>query len=458
MKIRTRFAPSPTGYLHIGGFRTALYNYLFSKAKGGEFYLRIEDTDMKRNSQEAAKAIVDAFAWANLHHDGEIEYQSKRMQIYKKYIKKLLEEDKAYYCYTTKEELDELRAAQEAKKERPKYDGKYRDFKGKPPAGVDPVVRIKAPLEGKIVVKDGVKGEIVFEAKDILDDFIIARADGTPTYNFVVVVDDALMGITHIIRGDDHLSNTPKQIILYEALGFEIPEFFHVAMVNGPDGKKLSKRHGAVDVMEYQRAGILPEALINFLVRLGWSHGDEEIFSLALLEDIFDPYKLSKSASTYNASKLEWLNAHYIKSLPLEVLNHHCRELGFDFKDHEILCELLRQRAKDLNELIAGAKAIINRPKAYEEKAVKKFVKEQSAKILSEYILDLKKCLSAAEYEENTTKFLEERGLKLKDLAQLLRLAITGSAVSPSIFEVLALLEFDELKIRLENFLAFINS
>lgn len=458
MKIRTRFAPSPTGYLHIGGFRTALYNYLFAKAKGGEFYLRIEDTDMKRNSDAAAKAIVDAFAWAGLKHDGEIEYQSRRMEIYKKYIQQLLDAGKAYYCYTTKDELDALRAGQEARGERPKYDGKYRDFTGEVPAGVEPVVRIKAPLEGTIVVRDGVKGEVSFEAADILDDFIIARADGTPTYNFVVVVDDALMGITHIIRGDDHLSNTPKQIILYDALGFTQPEFFHVAMVNGPDGKKLSKRHGAIDVMEYQREGVLPEALINFLVRLGWSHGDEEIFSLNKLKEIFDPYKLSKSASTYNASKLEWLNAHYIKTLPLETLKHHCRELGFDFEGYEALCELLRERAKNLLELIAGAKAIINRPSEYDEKALKKFVKEPSEGILREFIEELKPATDAEGYEAFTAEFLEKRGLKLKDLAQLLRLSVTGTAVSPSIFEVLVLLEFAELKIRLENFLSFIKA
>lgn len=458
MKIRTRFAPSPTGYLHIGGFRTALYNYLFAKASGGEFYLRIEDTDMKRNSDAAAKAIVDAFAWTGLHHDGEIIYQSRRMDIYKKYIKQLLDEKKAYYCYTTKEELDLLRDTQAKQGLRPKYDGKYRDFSGTPPADIQPVVRIKAPLEGEICVKDGVKGDVVFKAGDILDDFIIARADGTPTYNFVVVIDDALMGITHIIRGDDHLSNTPKQIVLYEALGFKIPHFFHVAMVNGEDGKKLSKRHGAVDVMEYQRAGVLPEALINFLVRLGWSFGDEEVFSLAKLEEIFDPFRLSKSASTYNASKLEWLNAHYIKTLPFGVINHHTRELGFDFEQNEALCNLLRERCKDLNELINGAKSLLIPPASYDEKGVKKNVKQASVDILQDFLASFLPCKDAKSYEDFTKDFLEKKGLKLKDLAQLLRLGITGRTVSPSIFEVLILLDFDDILARLERFLAFIKT
>lgn len=242
------------------------------------FLLRIEDTDLKRNSKEATKAIIEAFKWCGLEHDGEVTYQSERFDLYKEYVKKLLDESKAYYCYMSKEELEELRAKQEAAKERPRYDGRYREFTGTPPQGIEPVVRIKAPQSGEIVFEDGVKGEVRFKAEDIMDDFIIARSDGTPTYNFTVVIDDALMGVSDVIRGDDHLSNTPKQIVLYEALGFKIPKFFHVAMIHGEDGKKLSKRHGATDVMEYKEMGILPQALLNFLVRLGWSHGDDEVF------------------------------------------------------------------------------------------------------------------------------------------------------------------------------------
>ncbi|MBF0984380.1 MAG: glutamate--tRNA ligase, partial [Campylobacter sp.] len=312
--IVTRFAPSPTGYLHIGGLRTALFNYLYARANGGKFLLRIEDTDLKRNSQEAAQAIKEAFKWCDLDYDGEVVYQSSRFDLYKQYVQKLLDEGKAYRCYMSKDELDELRAQQEARKERPRYDNRYRDFTGTPPAGIEPVVRIKAPLSGTIEFSDGIKGEIKFNAADILDDFIIARSDGTPTYNFTVVIDDALMGVTDVIRGDDHLSNTPKQIVLYNALGFKIPKFYHVAMINGTDGSKLSKRHGATDVMEYKRMGYLPQALLNFLVRLGWSHGDDEIFSMEEMKRYFDPNHITKSASTFNQTKLEWLNAHYIKN------------------------------------------------------------------------------------------------------------------------------------------------
>ncbi|MDY5384383.1 MAG: glutamate--tRNA ligase, partial [Campylobacter sp.] len=243
--IVTRFAPSPTGFLHVGGLRTALYNYLYARKNGGKFLLRIEDTDLDRNRDEAVEAIKEAFDWCGLEYDGEVEFQSRRTEIYKKYINELLESGKAYKCYMSKDELDALRKEQEARKERPKYDGRYRDFTGTPPEGIEPVIRIKAPLLGKIEFDDGIKGHISFEAADILDDFIIARSDGSPTYNFTVVIDDALMGVSDVIRGDDHLSNTPKQIILYDALGFKAPKFYHVAMINGSDGSKLSKRHGA---------------------------------------------------------------------------------------------------------------------------------------------------------------------------------------------------------------------
>ncbi|MDY0265979.1 MAG: glutamate--tRNA ligase, partial [Sulfurospirillum cavolei] len=278
--IVTRFAPSPTGYLHIGGLRTALYSYLWAKRNNGKFLLRIEDTDLARNSKEAAEAIKEAFQWVGLDFEGEIVYQSERFDLYKSYVQKLLDAGKAYKCYMSKEELDALREAQTARKERPRYDGRYRDFTSTPPKGVEPVIRIKAPTSGVISFVDGVKGEVSFNASDMLDDFIIARSDGTPTYNFVVVIDDALMGVNEVIRGDDHLSNTPKQIILYEALGFDVPKFYHVPMILNPEGKKLSKRDGAMDVMAYQKEGYLPETLLNFLIRLGWSHGDQEIFSM----------------------------------------------------------------------------------------------------------------------------------------------------------------------------------
>ncbi|ABK82780.1 glutamate--tRNA ligase [Campylobacter fetus] len=451
--LTTRFAPSPTGFLHVGGLRTALYSYLYARKNGGKFVLRIEDTDLKRNSEEAVIAIREAFNWCGLDYDGEVTYQSKRFDIYKEYIKKLLDEGKAYKCYMTKVELDELRAAQEAKKERPKYDGRYRDFTGTPPAGIEPVIRIKAPLNGTIEFKDGIKGDVKFNCADILDDFIIARSDGTPTYNFCVVIDDALMGITHVIRGDDHLSNTPKQIILYEALGFNLPEFFHVAMINGSDGSKLSKRHGATDVMEYKSMGYLPEALLNFLVRLGWSHGDDEIFSMSDMLKYFDPHDINKSASTYNLTKLDWLNAHYIKTLPYEHLADDMKFFGIDFRAFdkgELLLNSLRERSKTLVELKNSALNIINSPETYDEKAVAKFINTESKELLKEYAANLEdKNISAKDCEDITIAFLEKRDKKLKDIAQPIRIAITGSAVSPSIFEVIEVIGIKELKSRI---------
>ena len=447
-KLTTRFAPSPTGYLHIGGLRTALYNYLYARKNGGNFLLRIEDTDLKRNSKEATKAIIEAFKWCGLEHDGEVTYQSERFDLYKEYVKKLLDEGKAYYCYMSKEELEELRAKQEAAKERPRYDGRYREFTGTPPQGIEPVVRIKAPQSGEIVFEDGVKGEVRFKAEDIMDDFIIARSDGTPTYNFTVVIDDALMGVSDVIRGDDHLSNTPKQIVLYEALGFKIPKFFHVAMIHG--------EHGATDVMEYKEMGILPQALLNFLVRLGWSHGDDEVFSLEDLKKLFDPYHINKSASCYNAKKLEWLNAHYIKTLPFEEINRQLKDLGFDLSVCEkagFLLDLLRERAKTLHDIINGAKSIVNAPQNYDENAVQKFINKNNLELLQAFANTLKDQKTGKDFEDFTNDFLEKKEAKLKDLAQPIRIALTGSAVSPSIFEVLEFLEVDECKKRIENFL-----
>lgn len=452
--ICTRFAPSPTGYLHIGGLRTALFNYLYARANGGKFVLRIEDTDLKRNSVEAANAIVEAFKWCGLDYDGEIVYQSSRFDLYKKYIQKLLDENKAYKCYMSKAELDTLRAEQEARKERPKYDGRYRDFNGIPPKGIDPVIRIKAPLSGTIEFDDGIKGSMKFNANDILDDFIIARSDGTPTYNFTVVIDDALMGITDVIRGDDHLSNTPKQIILYEALGFKTPNFYHVAMINGPDGQKLSKRHGATDVMEYKKMGYLSEALLNFLVRLGWSHGDDEIFSMKELKELFDPHNLSKSSSSFNQSKLEWLNQHYIKNANFERLSHELKEFDLnldDVKHAKLLIDSIKERSITLLQMKEMANSILNKPQSYNEKAYKKFINENSLKLLASFSEILDKDMDALEYEELTNKFLEKNEAKLKDLAQPLRIAITGNSVSPSIFEVLEILGSDEVKQRIKN-------
>ena len=455
--IVTRFAPSPTGFLHVGGLRTALYNYLYARKNGGKFLLRIEDTDLDRNRDEAVEAIKEAFEWCGLEYDGEVEFQSRRTEIYKKYINELLESGKAYKCYMSKDELDALRKEQEARKERPKYDGRYRDFTGTPPEGIEPVIRIKAPLSGKIEFDDGIKGHISFEAADILDDFIIARSDGSPTYNFTVVIDDALMGVSDVIRGDDHLSNTPKQIILYDALGFKAPKFYHVAMINGSDGSKLSKRHGATDVMEYKRMGYLPQALLNFLVRLGWGHGDDEIFSMSDMLRLFDPKDINKSASTYNLSKLEWLNAYYIKNSGFYELADEMLFFGIDFRGlpkGELLMSLLQERAKTLLDIKAGVELIVNAPSSYDEKAMKKFVNDESKALLAQYLAEFKEGLeNTSEFEHFTMEFLNSKGKTLKDLAQNVRIALTGGSVSPGIFEMMEVLGANEVKKRILEFL-----
>lgn len=459
--IVTRFAPSPTGYLHIGGLRTALYSYLWAKRNNGKFLLRIEDTDLARNSKEAAEAIKEAFQWVGLDFEGEIVYQSERFDLYKSYVQKLLDAGKAYKCYMSKEELDALREEQTARKERPRYDGRYRDFTGTPPKGVEPVIRIKAPTSGVISFVDGVKGEVSFNASDMLDDFIIARSDGTPTYNFVVVIDDALMGVNEVIRGDDHLSNTPKQIILYEALGFDVPKFYHVPMILNPEGKKLSKRDGAMDVMAYQKEGYLPETLLNFLIRLGWSHGDQEIFSMGEMIAFFDPSHINKSASAYNQEKLLWLNSHYIKEASYERLIEALRFFDVDLAPHpkkELLIDAVRDRAKTLVEFATMIRQIVDAPKTYDEKAIEKFLDTKAVEILSEYKNTLQNAPAlekASEFETLTKNFLEERGLKLKDLAQAIRIAMVGNSVSPSIFEVLEIIGFVHVIERIEALIIY---
>lgn len=456
----TRFAPSPTGYLHIGGLRTALYSYLWAKKTNGEFKLRIEDTDNARNNEDAVKAILEAFEWVGMPSDCEIEYQSKRTDIYKKYIAQLLEEGKAYKCYMSREELDALRARQEAAKENPRYDGTWRPEEGKTlpsiPEGVEPVIRIKAPTEGTIVFEDGVKGTMTFEANQV-DDFVIARANGMPIYNFVVAIDDHLMGMTDVLRGDDHLSNTPKQIVIYNALGFDVPKFYHMPMINNPQGKKLSKRDGAMDVMQYKRDGYLPEALLNFLVRLGWSNGDQEIFSMDEMLELFDPNNINKSASAYNAEKLLWLNAHYIKNvsndrLAKELEFFDCVLEGHDKK--EMILDLCKERAQTLIELKDAISNILEVPSEYEAKGSKKFVKEGTLEMLEKYLELLeanKETLHVApDYEAITKPFIEENGLKFPQLFQPIRIALTGGTQAPSVYDILAVLGLEESKTRLK--------
>jgi glutamyl-tRNA synthetase len=455
--VVTRFAPSPTGYLHIGGLRTALFSYLWARKNGGKFLLRIEDTDKARNSQEAAEAIVKAFHWLGLEHDGEITYQSQRDDIYAIYIKQLLDSGNAYKCYMSREELDALRETQMANKERTKYNGKYRDFIGIPPEGIEPVIRIKAPLSGEIIVRDGVKGDITFKAEDILDDFVIARGDGSPTYNFVVAIDDHLMGVTEVIRGDDHLSNTPKQIVVYEALGFDVPKFYHVPMIHNHEGKKLSKRDGATDVMAYKEMGYTPEALLNFLVRLGWSHGDQEIFSMYEMQELFNPKDINKSASIYNTEKLDWLNAHYIKNMPNAKLANLLEEHGLLLASHdkkEILLDALKDRAKTIKEMALLVNEIIIAPVSYDEKAVAKSFKSDAVEVLNAFAAKIAACGELhlpSDYHHLMQEVVDEMGIGFGKIGQPLRLALLGKMSGPGLDSVMAIIGKDETISRIDN-------
>lgn len=456
--IKTRFAPSPTGFLHIGGLRTALYNYLWARKNNGQFNLRIEDTDLTRNSEEAKEAIIQAFDWIGLNFDGEIVYQSKRFELYKSYIDKLIEQGKAYYCYMSKEELDELRDQQKARGERPRYDGRYREFTGTPPEGITPVVRIKAPLEGEIIVHDGIKGDVTFQAKEF-DDFIIARSDGSPTYNFVVAIDDALMEMTDVIRGDDHLSNTPKQIIIYEALGFDVPRFFHVPMILNPQGKKLSKRDGATDVMEYKKMGFLPEAVLNFLVRLGWSHGDDEIFSMQDMLELFDPNDINASASAYNLEKFLWLNAHYIKNVSNERLREELKffDIFLSKNDREeIILDTLKDRAKTLQELADAIKEILDTPDIYDNERIEKLGREDSIKILEGFAGILETCENShlpTYFDDISKNYMEENDIKMKFFGMPMRVALIGKGQGAAVSEILAIIGKEEAIKRIDRFL-----
>lgn len=453
----TRFAPSPTGYLHIGGLRTALFSWLWAQKKQGKFLLRIEDTDLARNSDDALEAILKAFEWVGMSYDGEAIYQSKRFELYSKYIDQLLAEGKAYKCYMTKEELTALREEQMAKGERTRYDGRYRDFVGTPPEGVEPVIRIKAPTEGNIVFHDGIKGEISIASSEV-DDFVIARAGGVPTYNFVVAIDDALMGLTDVIRGDDHLYNTPKQIVVYNALGFKLPNFYHVAMINNEKGKKLSKRDGATDVMEYKALGYLPEALLNFLVRLGWSHGDQEIFSVEEMIKLFDPKDINKSSSNYNLDKLLWLNAQYIKNMEHDKLAKLLVEYGVDIQTHDkrdLILSATKERGKTMVELASQINLILNQPSEYNAKASKKAFKGDATEILNDFVNLLQTwetpLSTPPQYHAVIEKLVEERAIGFGKIGQPLRVSLLGSMTGSGLDEIMAILGVDETITRIEK-------
>jgi len=450
MTIRTRFAPSPTGYLHIGGARTALFSWLFARKHGGQFILRIEDTDRERSTDASVQAILDGMKWLQLDYDEGPYFQTERMARYKAVIRQLLNNGQAYHCYCSQEELESMRAEQIARKEKPRYDGRYRDFEGTPPAGINPVIRFRNPIEGHVVINDLVKGAVVVENSE-LDDLIIARSDGTPTYNLTVVVDDLDMEITHVIRGDDHLNNTPKQILLYHALGYSLPEFAHVSMILGSDHTRLSKRHGATSVLAYREEGYLPEALFNFLVRLGWSHGDQEVFSSEELVEYFDLDSVSSAAAVYNPEKLLWLNAQHMKNagnprLAAELIPFLEKEGIVSSKPPmdwlEKVVASLKERAKTLKEMAQMARFYFEDPIEYDPKGEKKFLKPAVVPLFEELIEEFSAIadFTEEEIEAAFTRVLERNELKLGKLAQPCRVALTGGTVSPGIFEVIAIL------------------
>jgi glutamyl-tRNA synthetase len=469
-QVRSRFAPSPTGYLHIGGARTALFNFLFARHNGGKFILRIEDTDRERSTPEAIKAILDAMSWLNLDWDEGPFYQTERYPLYRQKIQLLLAEGKAYPCVCTSAELDAKRQQAQKEKRKPMYDGTCR-----PPEGVIPAlptdkpytVRFRSPRGGSTIVDDVVKGQVVFDNHE-LDDLIIARSDGTPTYNFCVVVDDIDMDITHIIRGDDHLANTPRQIVLYQALGHSLPQFAHLPLILGTDKARLSKRHGATSVMAYRDMGYLPEAVLNYLVRLGWSHGDQEIFSRAELIGKFSLESVGKSAGVFNPEKFLWVNSHYLKERPLPQLADdvipYIVAKGYPVPQDkswlEKMVKTLRDRSKTLVELVDSATFYLTDDIPIDEKAAKKFLTPQVREPIAKLIERLTALddFAEANIEQTFSAVLQEMGLSMGELAQPVRVALTGSTVSPGIQEVIAVLGKERTLRRLSSALQRLQS
>ena len=456
MTVRTRFAPSPTGFLHIGGLRTALFCWLYARHHAGQFILRIEDTDLERSTTLAIQQILDGLEWAGLVHDEGPFYQTKRFERYKEVIDEMLAGGSAYRCYCSKEELEQMRAEQTARGEKPRYDGRWRERTDSLP-GVAPVVRFKNPLAGEVVVDDVVHGRVVFQNAE-LDDLIIARSDGTPTYNFCVVVDDMDMQITHVIRGDDHLNNTPRQLNMLLALGVAPPVYAHLPMILGSDGAKLSKRHGAVSVLQYRDEGFLPEAVLNYLVRLGWSHGDQEIFTIEEMIRLFDIRDVNKSASAFNAEKLAWLNQQHMMRVPaariVPVLRWQLEQDGIHSADDAQLEAIVlsqRERAKTVREMAVNSAFFFRPPTAYDEKAVRKHVTADVLALLAQAAVELSQLQewSAPVIHELINALAASKGISLGKLAQPIRLAVCGGTVSPPIDATLAILGKDETLSRL---------
>ncbi|MFO7984121.1 MAG: glutamate--tRNA ligase [Desulfuromonadales bacterium] len=445
--LRVRFAPSPTGLLHIGGARTALFNYLLARKEGGSFILRIEDTDVARSTQESVDAILAAMDWLGLSCDEGPYYQSQRLDLYRDKVRQLIDEGTAYRCYCKAEELEAKREAAKKKGLKPKYDGTCRQRTDQP--GDQPyVIRFRAPDEGETSFADRIKGPITFQNSE-LDDLIIQRTDGHPTYNFVVVVDDATMGLTLILRGDDHINNTPRQILLYRALGYEVPEYAHVPMILGADKTRLSKRHGATSVMAYREMGYLPEAMVNYLVRLGWSYGDEEIFSMEELIEKFSLDNVGKSAGVFNPDKLLWLNQHYIQTGDPhrlgELLKEHLDKKGLSTEGGPVVTDVvktLQDRAKTLVEMADGAAFYYRDEIEFDPKARKKFLAQEKRQVLEAVLANLED-LDRFDYDGVEAAFqgiMEETGLKLGKIGPSVRVALTGGTTSPSIFETIAVL------------------
>jgi glutamyl-tRNA synthetase len=444
--IRTRFAPSPTGYLHIGGARTALFSWAYARRHGGKFILRIEDTDLERSTEASVQAILDSMRWLGLDWDEGPFRQMQRLQRYREVADQLLREGKAYRCYCTKEELEQMRAAQRARGDKPRYDGRWRDSKKTPPPGVTPVVRFKNPLDGDVVFNDLVKGAIAISNTE-LDDLVLLREDGVPTYNFGVVVDDLDMHITHVIRGDDHVNNTPRQINIFQALGVELPKFAHVPMILGADGERLSKRHGAVSVMQYPEDGYLPEALVNYLARLGWSHGNEEMFGVAQFVEWFDLAHVSRSAAQFNPEKLRWLNHQYLKrrsdadlaKLVAPRIERDGGQLGSG-PDLAAVVALLKERSETLNILAEQAMMFYAEAKPTREQLEQSVTDE-----VRPALVELAAKFSAiGDWNADSVMAaihaaMEKHKLKLPKIAMPLRVVVFGRAQTPNLGPVLAL-------------------
>jgi len=458
MTLTTRFAPSPTGYLHVGGARTALYSWLYAKKNGGDFILRIEDTDLERSTQASVDAIMDGMNWLNLEWTHGPYFQTERFDRYKEAIEQLLASGNAYRCYSTAEEVDIMREEAKAKGEIEKYNGLWRE-RTDYPADKPFVIRFKNPLDGNVVIKDMVKGDITI-SNEQLDDLIIARSDGTPTYNLTVVVDDWDMKVSHVVRGDDHISNTPKQINILAALGAEIPEYAHIPMILGDDGKRLSKRHGAVSVMQYRDDGFLPEALLNYLVRLGWSHGDKEIFSREEMIELFDLKDCNRAPSGFNTDKLIWVNQHYMKTMdPEEVATHlawHMADQGINTENGPALADVVKiqaDRVKTLKEMAEISRYFYEDFTELDAKAVKKHLRP----VVKEPMLLAKEKLAALTdwspepIHAAINDTAVELDLGMGKVGMPLRVAATGGGNSPSLDITLALLDQNKVIERIEK-------